>query len=293
MTYTLAIGDHTYSSWSLRGWLLFAAFDLPAKVRREAMYQPGFRDMLDQDFSPSRTVPALLIEDVGTVVWDSLAIAETLAERHPDIRYWPEDQAARATARALTAEMHSGFSALRQACPMNIAHGWDGFIASEDVLADLKRLEKLWALARERFGGDGPWLFGHYSVADVFFAPVAYRILGYGLPVGDIAMSYVQTQAYHTPMRQWRAMGRAHREYQSAYEMGLPKIDWPGPKVIAAEPVTDTTAINTHCPYSGKPVAADGLARIEGKVIGFCNPFCRDKTVADPEAWPKAMKLVR
>lgn len=291
MTYTMAIGERTYSSWSLRGWLLFAPFALPVSTKIARMYNPAFAKLLKEEFPPARTVPALKIDGVATM-WDTLAIAETLAERHPDAGHWPKDPAARALARSITAEMHSGFGHLREDCPMNIAHAWKAFAPSDAVLKDLKRLEALWQLARDRFGTDTPWLFGQYSVADAFFAPVAARIAGYGLPVNKPARAYVDAHLADVHFRQWRAIGRSAGEYLPQYETGLEKTGWPGPKPLEAEAVESGTPINTNCPYSGKPVSPDSLARIKGQIIGFCKPGCRDKTVADPEAWPKAMALL-
>ena len=292
MTYTLAIGDRTYSSWSLRGWLIFAGFDIPVTLRYAVMRTPAFPDML-ADFGPSRTVPTLRIDDSdGTrIVWDSLAIAMAVAERNPEVAFWPEAAKARAQAMSMTAEMHSGFTALRGACPMNLHHVWDGFAPGEDVQADLDRIATLWSQALETSGG--PWLFGAFTLADAFFAPVAMRIAGYGLAVPAAAEAYVKTHLAALPFRRWRAEGQADREHQAVYDMDLPTLPWPGPRPVAAEAVTGLEAINTVCPYSAKPVAADSLARIDGRVIGFCNPRCRDKTVADPEAWPAAMALVR
>ena len=292
MTYVLAIGERTYSSWSLRGWLLFAAFGIPVETRVAKLYDPAFARLLKQEFPPARTVPALTIAGIGTI-WDSLAIAETLAERHADAGLWPADPAARATARVLAAEMHAGFGALRNDCPMNLAHAWGGFVPSDAVKKDLERLEVLWDHARARFGGASPWLFGDYCVADAFFAPVAARIAGYGLPVSDAAAAYVAAHLAETRFRRWRATGRAAGEYLKEYEMGLARTPWPGPAPLAAEPVDGEVPINAACPFSGKPVAPDSLARIAGTVLGFCNPGCRDRAVADPEAWPEVMALLR
>lgn len=291
MTYTLAIGDRTYSSWSLRGWLTFAPFGIDVTVRRAVMRTPAFAEMLEA-FQPSRTVPALLIEDAGgrRVVWDSLAIAMAVAERHPDLNLWPADPAARALAMSITAEMHSGFTGIRSACPMNLEHAWEEFAPDEAVLKDLERIEAVWNMALEVSGG--PWLFGEFSLADAFYAPVAMRIAGYRLPVGPEASAYVETQLGGTHLRQWRAEGLADAEKQPVYDMDLPRGPWPGPAVLEAKAVTGVEATNAACPYSGKPVSPDGLAEIGGTVIGFCNAGCRDKTVRDPEAWPKAMALL-
>ncbi|MEM9047729.1 MAG: glutathione S-transferase [Pseudomonadota bacterium] len=287
MTDCLVIGDRVYSSWSLRAWLLWAAFDTPVEVQLAPMYTAAFSAGL-APFAPARLVPAARIG--AALVWDSLAIAETLAETRPEI--WPDDPALRAGARALAAEMHSGFEALRGACPMNLRGALSGFEASDAVLADLDRLETLWRWAW-RHDVPGIWLFGRYSVADAFFAPVAARIAGYDLPVSAPAQRYVAQHLAHPAFRRWRAMGLADGVAHARYEMDLPSRPWPGPTPIAAEPVRDLSPVNKTCPYSGKPVADDSLARIRGSVIGFCNPWCRDKTVADAEAWPKAIALLQ
>ena len=148
MSYVLAIGDRSYSSWSLRGWLLFARFGLPVTVVSARLYSPDVARVL-AGFGGARTVPALRVDaPAGFAVWDSLAIAETLADRHPEAGLWPADPAARGLARALAAEMHSGFSALRDACPMNLRRCYAGFVPDAAVLADLARIEALWAMAR-------------------------------------------------------------------------------------------------------------------------------------------------
>jgi glutathione S-transferase len=287
MTYELAIGDRTYSSWSLRGWLLFSPFNLPVKTRTARMYSQGFQDLL-ADFAPARLVPAMKTPD-GDVVYDTLAMAETLAEAHPDIAFWPTDPAARAFARSITAEMHSGFGALRDACSMILCNSFYGFQPSSAVLDDLKRLELLWETARSRFGGQGPWLFGDWSVADVFYAPVATRIATFKLPVGDTAKAYVAAHLANPHFRRWRAMGIAENYQQPDYHPDLPVSPWPGPEILVAKAITSGTSENANCPYSGNPVI--NLLEIEGRVFGFCNPFCRDKTVADPLAWPDFVNI--
>jgi glutathione S-transferase len=231
MAYVLAIGDRAYSSWSLRGWLPFAAFAIPVTLRFCRLYTPEFSATLAEGFGPARTVPALRIEDRAgdLVLWDSLAIAETLAERHPDLPLWPEPPAARAMARALAAEMHGGFTALRTACPMNLRRSYAGFAPDAAVRADLARIEALWSAARARHGGAGPWLFGAYSLADVFFAPVATRVATYGLPMGSAAMAYVEAHLADPAFRAWRAEALADPVIQAIYELDLPQRPWPGP----------------------------------------------------------------
>ena len=286
MTYDLAIGERAYSSWSLRGWLMFEKFGLPVKVHNAKMYTPDFARTLAA-FGAARLVPAMRKGEV--VVWDSLAMAETLAEAHPDKGLWPADPALRGLARSLVAEMHSGFNALRSACPMNLLQAYEGGPVDADIRADLDRIAELWALAP---GGDGPWLFGAYSLADVFYAPVAMRIAGYGLRVPAPARAYVDTHLADPAFRRWRAMALAENRVIDGYLKDLLRVGWPGPRPLPAEAV-EGAPVNDRCPYSGDPVAADSLARIDGVTVGFCNPFCRDKTVADPEAWPAAMALVR
>ena len=229
MTYTLAITDRANSSWSLRGWLLFAKLDVPVRTTFARSHDPAFLDGL-ADFAPALTVPALRIDGgrAPIVVWDSLAIAETLAERFPDRSVWPGDLVARGLARSLAAEMHASFRALREACPMNLRRAYVGFEPSEAVRADLARIEALWAAARAR-AGSGPWLFGRWSAADAFFAPVAARIATYDLPVGPEAAAYVGTQLADPAFVAWRNEGVADGFVQTVYEIDLPERPWPGP----------------------------------------------------------------
>ena len=281
MTWTLAIGERCYSSWSLRGWLLFDAFGLPVRTVSAPMYTADFARVL-ADFAPARTAPVARNGD--TVIWDSLAIAEELASRHPDARHWPGDPSARAAARSMTAEMHSGFSALRSHCAMNLRTAYRDVPVPDAVRPDLDRLEMLWSRA------DG-WLFGEYSAADAFFAPVAMRIAGHGLDVGDAARAYVARHLAHPSLRRWRALGLAVDPVLTQYDRDWPQTDWPGPAPIPARAVEGTDAENALCPYSGKPVT--DVLEMEGRRWGFCNPVCRDKTVNDPEAWPAFMAMVR
>lgn len=288
MTYDLYIGDRAFSSWSLRGWLMFVKFGLPVNTTLVGLYSGTMAEDL-KPLAPARFVPVMRSPD-GIVVGDSLAMAETLAETHPDAGLWPSDRAARALARWIVAEMHSGFGALRGDCPMQLLHQYRQFKVSAGVSADLQRLETLWTLARDRHGQGGPWLFGDYSLADVFFAPVAARIAGYDLPVSAATQSYVQAHLSDPRFRQWRAMGLTQAYDPVPYAMDLPTGPWPGPEPLAAQPVEDGTASeNSACPYSGDPVTH--FLRLNGRVFGFCNAFCRDKTVNDPEAWPAFMEI--
>lgn len=225
MTYDLAIGDRSYSSWSLRGWLLFDAFNIPVNTRPARLYTDEL-PLLLADFAPARTVPAMRTPD-GVVVPDSLAIAEELASRHPDAGHWPADPRARATARALCAEMHAGFTALRSHCAMNLRISYQGCAPSPAVLADLARIEAVWGWARAQTGSTGLWLCGNYSAADAFFAPVAARIAGHNLPVGTEALAYTAAHLAHPSFRRWRAAGLTEGADQPAYKRDWPQRAWP------------------------------------------------------------------
>jgi glutathione S-transferase len=287
MTYDLVIGDRAYSSWSLRGWLFFDAFGLPVRTISARLYTDELATVL-KDFFPARTAPTMRTPE-GSVVPETIAIAEELATRHPEAGLWPRDPHSRATARVLAAEMHAGFTALRSHCPMNLRASYADCQPPAEVLADLRRLESLWAWARATTGSTTPWLCGAYSAADAFFAPVATRIATYNLPVNADAMHYVNAHLAHPSFRRWRAMGLVDGADQDFYRRDYPRRDWPGPVALPAKPVDGTDTLNSACPYSGKPVTH--ALELYGRRFGFCNAFCRDKTAADAEAWPKFMTL--
>ena len=286
MTYDLILGDYAYSSWSLRGWLLFERFGLARRTSMVNFKQGGVPEQMP-DWAPARTVPAVRTPE-GAILTDSIAIAEELAQRHPEAGLWPADPLARATARSLAAEMHAGFAALRGDCPMNLRLAYTGVEPSVAVEADLRRLEVIWDHARAVCAPEGPWLCGEYSVADAFYAPVAARIAGYGLSVSDSAQAYVAAHLADPAFRRWRAMGLVHGEVLNRYKKPFATTGWPGPAPLPARAV-EATPENATCPYSGKP--STHMLELEGRVFGFCNGFCRDKTVADPAAWPAFMAL--
>ncbi|MEM9059422.1 MAG: glutathione S-transferase [Pseudomonadota bacterium] len=295
MDFTLYLGDYAYSSWSLRGWLLLDAFGVPFATRTAHMNTQEFEE-LRSEMSPSRLVPALAISDgvrAPVIVWDSMAIAETIHDHFPQAGLWPVGASARPVARAIAAEMHAGFTALRSTCPMNMRRSYEGFVVSEDVKTDLKRLSDLWGHARARKTSDGPFLFGNFSAVDAFFAPVASRIATYDLPIHDADMAYVTALLGHPSVRRWRAMGMADRHLQDHYEFDYPERANPHDPDVSGTAVTGTQAENAFCPFSGKDVSPDSLVEVQGQVIGFCNTFCRDKVAADPFAWPDAAALLR
>jgi glutathione S-transferase len=290
MTYTLIIGDRAYSSWSLRGWLLFENFGLKAQLEHVTFSDGTLSEGSSgwaalAAYPPAKTVPALVTPE-GAVVDDSLAIAEELATRHPEAGLWPSDPKSRATARTLAAEMHSSFGPLRSDCPMNLRCAYTTYAPSEAVQADIARIETIWAQAFDSFGGD--WLCGAYSAADAFYAPVAARIAGYGIAVSARAQAYVDRHLADPAFRRWRAMSLVKGPDLPWYAKDYAQRAWPGPAPLQAEPA-DGPSGNAACPYSGKPVT--DFMRLGGKVYGFCNTFCRDKTVPDPAAWPAFMEI--
>jgi glutathione S-transferase len=287
MTYDLVIGDRAYSSWSLRGWLLFDAFGIPVRTHSARLYTDELPALL-RDYFPAKTAPTMRTPD-GSVVPETIAIAEELATRHPEAGHWPSDPRARSTARVLAAEMHAGFTALRSHCPMNLRVSYTDCAPPQAVLDDLKRLETLWAWARATTQSTTPWLCGAYSAADAFFAPVASRIAGYNLPVGPDAQLYVNAHLAHPSFRRWRAKGMVDGADQEFYRRDYPRRDWPGPVRLPAKAADGLDTENAACPYSGKPVTH--ALELYGRRFGFCNAFCRDKTVADPEAWAPFMTL--
>lgn len=224
MTYDLFIGDRTFSSWSLRGWLMFEKFGLPYTTHMIGLYGGTMaQDMAP--LAPARLVPAMRTPE-GEVVGESLAMAETLNERHPDAKMWPTDPVARSRARWLAAEFCAGFGALRGECPMQLQHVNQGFVVSDAVRNDLARVETLWQFAREK-AGDGPWLFGAYSLADVFYAPVCARIIGYDLPVSDTARAYCLQTIGDPAFQAWRAEGLKTVYDPFPYDFGTETHDWP------------------------------------------------------------------
>lgn len=225
MTYQLYIGDRTFSSWSMRGWLMLEKFDLPYNTNFVGLYSGTLRADLAH-LTPARTVPAMQTAG-GHVVTDSLAMAETLHEAHPEAGLYPADPAARALARSMVCEMHAAYGALRDDCTNVIDQLWDGFQPSAAVMADVARIEDLWALARARHSAGGPWLFGEYSLADVFYAPVACRFTAYQLPISDASQAYVDAHLADPAFLAWRAeaMKEVHEPYP--YDLGLGRKPWP------------------------------------------------------------------
>jgi glutathione S-transferase len=176
--YELVIGDKRWSSWSLRPWVLMKTLGIPFHETLVRLRRPETAGEIAM-YSPSGKIP--LLKAGGLVVWDSLAIAEFLADEHPDKGVWPEARDKRAHARAVSAEMHSGFTALRQHMPMDFLNVYASWPPEADVENDIRRIVTIWGEYRRRHGGEGPFLFGAFSAADAMFAPVATRFRSYSV----------------------------------------------------------------------------------------------------------------
>jgi glutathione S-transferase len=185
--FTLVIGNKNYSSWSLRGFLAARLADVPFDEVLVRLSEPGSKDQLLRH-SPAGKVPVL--KHGARVIWDSLAIIEYLAEIRPDAGLWPADLAARAHARSICAEMHSGFQALRARMPMNLRRSLPGKGRGRDVDDDIARVCAIWADCRARYGAEGPFLFGQFSAADVMYTPVATRFRTYAVELDDLCQDY-------------------------------------------------------------------------------------------------------
>ena len=202
--YTLYIANRNYSSWSLRGWLCARLSGAPFEAKLVQLGTGGPNPAY-LTFSPTGLVPCL--HDGDVVVWESLAIAEYLAERHPGM--WPADAKARAFARSMCAEMHAGFRDLRSDMTMCIRERVDVRPWSNDLVEDIERVFALWTEARRRFGAGGPYLFGTWSIADAFFAPVAFRFQTYAVEPLDEAGAYWRRLLAHPHVREWESAALA------------------------------------------------------------------------------------
>lgn len=229
MTYDLFIGDRGFSSWSLRGWLLFEKFDIDVNVHLINLFDGSMKQDMAK-LAPARFVPTVRTPE-GWVIGESITIAETLAERHPDAGIWPKDAQARIYARWLVAEMHAGFATLRTECPMQLFKQFIGFPVSDALKADIARLEQILGHAFEHFSDDGQatdgWLFGDYCAADAFYAPVAARIAGYDLPVSDRLAAYARTHLKDPAFKSWRADGIAVSYDSLPYDLSADSKAWP------------------------------------------------------------------
>ncbi len=215
----LIIGNKAYSSWSLRGWLACKLSGLPFEEAVVPLYDETWDKRREGDeFAPSSgKVPILW--DGEVVVWDSLAIVEYLNDKTGGTKFWPADIAARAMARSMAAEMHSGFANLRRKHGMNIRQVYPPKAPDPAVLQELGRIMELWAQARARYGGTGDFLFGEFGAADIMFAPVVTRIVTYSLPVPRFAPAYMNAVLQHPFMQDWIASAQEEDWVIEQFEM--------------------------------------------------------------------------
>ena len=213
---TIYLGNKNYASWSLRAWLALkhAAAEFDEVVI--PLYQPGSRQTVMQ-YSPSGRVPALRHGDL--TIWDSFAICEYLAEIFPDVGLWPSDPAARAVARAVSAEMHAGFAAMRQEMPMNIRSSFPGRPLTSEAQADINRVMAIWRDCRTRFGdARGDFLFGSFTIADAMYAPVVTRFRTYKIDLEREAEAYCAAILALPAMQEWVVAARNEPMIVEAYE---------------------------------------------------------------------------
>jgi glutathione S-transferase len=207
MALTLVIGNKNYSSWSMRPWLALRA----NSIAFDEVFIPLYTGDADKQrilgYTHSGKVPALIDDDV--TIWDSLSIIEYLAEKFPEARLWPDDRARRAHARSISAEMHSGFMALRNECGMNLHRPVGAVALSTDARANVARIQQIWIECRERYGKSGPFLFGAFGGADAMFAPVVHRFRTYAIEVIPKARDYMDTMMSLPAFQEWTEAGLA------------------------------------------------------------------------------------
>jgi len=213
----LIIGNKNYSSWSLRAWLLLREAGIEFDEHGIALDTPETAAEIAV-FNPGGTVPVLQLGELN--VWDTLAIAETVAERWPDKKLWPEDANARAFARSICAEIHSGFSMLRECMPMNCRAMGRKVPLPDALTDDIDRVIDIWSDCHRRFSGDRGWLFGHFTVADAMFAPIVLRLRTYGINLPESAGFYPKRLLESEAMQEWLAAAECETEVIAADEKG-------------------------------------------------------------------------
>jgi glutathione S-transferase len=206
----LVIGNKNYSSWSLRPWLLMRQAGIEFEEVKVRLFVDSFAAEIAQ-YSPAGKVPVLIDGDIA--VWDTLSIAEYLAERFPEKALWPADRAARAHARSVCAEMHAGFTNLRNQMPMNVTAVLPGCGWNVSVQRDVDRIAQIWTDLRTRHGDAGPFLFGDFTVADAYYAPVVSRFATYGVHLPEAAKAYADFILELPAMQEWIADAREERDF--------------------------------------------------------------------------------
>lgn len=225
----LYIANKLYSSWSLRPWMLMTALGIPFEETVIPMYFPDSKARM-LDVSPTGKMPCLVVPaarpaDGDGRIWESLAIMEYLHERFPDKGVWPKEPAARAHARAVANEMHAGFQALRNACPMNLAKRFAPRDLGSDVADNVRRLEGMWSDCRRRFKGAGDFLYGDFCAADAMFAPVVTRLDTYQIAVATETRQYMNAVLAHPAFVEWRRQALAEPWSVPHYEEGWTAVE--------------------------------------------------------------------
>lgn len=214
----LVIGNKNYSSWSLRPWFLLKEFGIAFDEIPIPLSTPETAEMIAQ-YNPAGKVPVLYTDDWK--VWDSLAICEFISEHYLDNKGWPEDVYVRAEARSCCAEMHSGFFALRNDMPMNCRAENRVVELTPSLIKDIERIDTLWKTLREKYGHDGQWLFGKFSIADAMFAPVVFRFNTYAIPVlNDLSLQYMNQIFAHPAIQEWLDSSRKEKEIIAESDVG-------------------------------------------------------------------------
>lgn len=201
----LVIGNKNYSTWSLRAWLVAKASGLAFEEVLIDLDAPDTAERI-RAHSPAGRVPVLIDGDL--TVWDSLAISEYLAEKAPQAGLWPADPTVRAIARAVVAEMHAGFQALRGHMPMNMRRPVASRASTPGAAADIARITEIWRALRSEHADSGPYLFGAFTIADAFYAPVASRLRTYAVPLGSVETAYADALFAHPALAEWEAAAR-------------------------------------------------------------------------------------
>ncbi|HSN39151.1 MAG TPA: glutathione S-transferase family protein [Burkholderiales bacterium] len=213
--FKLAIGNKNYSSWSMRPWVLLRQAGIPFE-EIPLWFDDAGRIAEARRYSPAGQVPVLIVN--GDPIWDSLAICETVAEIFPEKRLWPEDARARRVARSICAEMHAGFRSLRSAMPMNIRASHPGKGMSPAVRKDIDRVCSVWESCRGHFGESGPLLFGDFTIADAFYAPVVTRFMTYDVALPPPAQAYADAVRALPAVQAWMAAARGETAFVAAGE---------------------------------------------------------------------------
>ena len=217
MNATLIIGNKNYSTWSLRAWFLLREAGIEFEEHRISLDVTDTHAQI-AEFTDAGRVPVLILD--GYTIWDTLAIAETVAERWPDKQLWPADPESRAHARCVSAEMHSGFESLRNSMPMNCRAMGRKVSLPDDLTADIDRVIAIWSDCHKRYSGNGDWLFGKFSIADAMFAPVVLRFRTYGINLPDSAGAYAKRVLESSAMQEWLAAAETEIEVIENDEAG-------------------------------------------------------------------------